>query len=369
MTRKMNTTMKKLLIIDRDGTLIKEPPVDYQIDSFEKLELMPGAIRWLGKIAREMDYEFIMATNQDGLGTSSFPEDTFLGPHNLLMKTLEGEGIVFSNILIDRSFDEDNSPSRKPRTGMFGKYLDGSYDLENSFVIGDRPTDVELAKNLGVKSILIGNAEGGNADYCVANWEAIYQAVKPLRRATVTRKTNETDITITVDLDNKLDGGINTGVGFLDHMIEQIDRHAGIGVSVKCIGDLHVDEHHTVEDIAIALGEAIKKALGNKVGIGRYGFALPMDDCEAKVLLDLGGRPYFKWKVKFKREKIGDMATELIPHFFQSLSFSLAANLHLKAKGDNEHHKVEALFKAFARCLRQAVRIEGNELPSTKGAI
>lgn len=360
---------KKLLIIDRDGTLIKEPPVDYQIDSFEKLELMPGVIRWLGKITREMDYEFKMATNQDGLGTSSFPEDTFWGPHNLLMKTLEGEGIYFSDILIDRSFDEDNSPNRKPRTGMFGKYLDGSYDLENSFVIGDRPTDVELAKNLGTKSILIGSAEGCNADYCVADWDGVYQAVKPLRRATVTRKTNETDISVTVDLDGKLDGKIDTGVGFLDHMIEQIDRHAGIGISVKCVGDLHVDEHHTVEDIAIALGEAIKQALGSKAGIGRYGFALPMDDCEAKVLLDLGGRPYFKWEAKFKREKIGDMATELIPHFFQSLSYSLAANLHLKAKGNNEHHKAEALFKTFARCLRQAVRIEGNELPSTKGVI
>ena len=361
--------MKKLLIIDRDGTLIKEPPVDYQIDSFEKLELMPGAIRWLGKIAREMDYELVMATNQDGLGTNSFPEDTFLGPHNLLMKTLEGEGITFSDILIDRSFDEDNSPNRKPRTGMFSKYLDGSYDLENSFVIGDRPTDVELAKNLGTKSVFLGSQNDCNADFCTANWEEIYQVVKPLRRGTVTRKTNETDITVTVDLDGKMDGKIDTGVGFLDHMIEQIDRHAGIGISVKCIGDLHVDEHHTVEDIAIALGEAIKQALGNKAGIGRYGFALPMDDCEAKVLLDLGGRPYFKWKAKFNREKIGDMATELIPHFFQSISYSLAANLNITAKGENEHHKAEAIFKAFTRALRQAVRIEGIELPSTKGVI
>lgn len=361
--------MKKLLIIDRDGTLIKEPPVDYQIDSFEKLELMPEAIRWLGKIAREMDYELIMATNQDGLGTSSFPEDTFWGPHNLLMKTLEGEGINFSDILIDRSFDEDNSPNRKPRTGMFSKYLNGSYDLKNSFVIGDRPTDMELAKNLGAKSILLGNGENCNADFCTTNWKEIYQAVKPLRRATVNRKTNETDISVTVDLDTKLDGGISTGVGFLDHMIDQIDRHAGIGISVKCSGDLNVDEHHTVEDIAIALGEAIKQALGNKAGIGRYGFALPMDDCEAKVLLDLGGRPYFKWKAKFNREKIGDMATELIPHFFQSISYSLAANLHITAKGENEHHKAEAIFKAFARALKQAVRIEGRELPSTKGVI
>lgn len=369
MNSEVNNVNKKLLIIDRDGTLIKEPPVDYQIDSFEKLELMPGVIRWLGKIAREMDYELIMATNQDGLGTDSFPEESFWGPHNLLIKTLEGEGIVFSDMLMDCSFDKDNSPNRKPRTGMFGKYVNGSYDLENSYVIGDRATDVELAKNLSTKSILIGNNQECNADFCVDSWELVYQAVKPLRKATVTRKTNETNITVTVDLDSKLDGKIDTGVGFLDHMIEQIDRHAGIGVSVKCVGDLHVDEHHTVEDIAIALGEAIKQALGSKAGIGRYGFALPMDDCQAQVLLDLGGRPYFKWKSKFKREKIGDMSTELIEHFFQSISYSLAANLHISAKGKNEHHKAEAIFKAFARTLRQAVRIEGNDLPSTKGVI
>ena len=369
MTRKINTTMKKLLIIDRDGTLIKEPPEDYQIDSFEKLELVPGAIRWLSKIAREMDYELVMATNQDGLGTSSFPEETFWKPHNLLIKTLEGEGVNFSDILIDRSFDEDNSPNRKPRTGMFGKYLSGSYDLQNSFVIGDRLTDVELAKNLGAKSVFLGNRNDCNADFCTANWEEIYQAIKPLRKATVNRKTNETDITVTVNLDTKLEGKIDTGVGFLDHMLEQIDRHAGIGVSAKCVGDLHVDEHHTVEDIALALGQAINQALGNKAGIGRYGFALPMDDCQAMVVLDLGGRPYFKWKAKFRREKIGDMATELLQHFFQSLSYGLAANLHIKAKGYNEHHKAEAIFKAFARALRQAVRIEGDELPSTKGVI
>jgi imidazoleglycerol-phosphate dehydratase / histidinol-phosphatase len=360
--------MKKLLIIDRDGTLIKEP-ADYQIDSFEKLEFMPGVIRWLSKIVRETDYQLVMATNQDGLGTDSFPEETFWGSQNLMLKTLEGEGIVFKDILIDRSFEEDNSPNRKPRTGMFGKYLNGDYNLAESFVIGDRLTDVQLAKNLGAKSIFLTSKPNAEATFCVSNWEEIYRIVKPQRVASVSRKTNETDITTTVNLDGNVNGTMNTGVGFLDHMLDQIARHAGIGISVQCVGDLNVDEHHTVEDIAITLGEAIKQALGNKAGIGRYGFALPMDDCEAKVLLDLGGRPYFKWKAKFKREKIGDMATELIPHFFQSLSYSLSANIHIKAKGKNEHHKAEAIFKAFARALKQAVIVKGGELPSTKGQL
>lgn len=359
--------MKRLLIIDRDGTLIKEP-ADFQIDSFEKLELLPEVIRWLGKIVREMDYELVMASNQDGLGTKSFPEDTFLGPQNHLLKTLKSEGIVFNDILIAPSFEEENSPNRKPRTGMLGKYLNGDYDLENSFVIGDRLTDVELALNLGAKSIFIGG-NSTKANYSVSDWEEIYQIVKPKRVATVTRKTNETNISTTVDLDGALDGKLDTGLGFLDHMLEQIDRHAGIGISVTCKGDLHVDEHHTVEDIAIVFGQAINQALVNKAGIGRYGFALPMDDCNAKVLIDLGGRPYFKWNVTFKREKIGDMATELLPHFFQSLSYSLNANIHVKAKGKNEHHKAEAIFKAFARALRQAVRVDGKELPSTKGSL
>lgn len=360
--------MKKLLIIDRDGTIIREP-VDYQIDTYEKLELMPGVIQWLGRIVRETDFALIMATNQDGLGTPSFPEETFWGPHNLLIKTLDSEGITFDDILIDRSFEEENSPNRKPRTGMFGKYMNGQFDLENSFVIGDRLTDVELAKNLGTKSIFISERTSNDATYSAKNWEEIYQIVRTKRVATVTRKTNETSISISVDLDSSLKGDIDTGVGFLNHMLEQIARHAGIGLSVLCKGDLQIDEHHTVEDIGIALGEAIKKALGDKVGIGRYGFALPMDDCKAEVLIDLGGRPYFKWKAKFKREKIGDMATELLPHFFQSLSYSLAANIHVKAKGDNEHHKAEAIFKAFARALKQAVKIEGDALPSTKGKL
>lgn len=360
--------MKKLLIIDRDGTLIKEP-TDFQVDSFEKLELQPGVIRWLGKIVRETDYQLIMATNQDGLGTDSFPQETFWGPHNLLMKTLEGEGIVFDDILIDRSFEEENSPNRKPRTGMFQKYLNGDFNLAESFVIGDRITDLQLAKNLGAKSIFITSNLTKEADFCVSNWEEIYGIVKPQRVASVIRKTNETNISTTVNLEGNAVGKISTGMGFLDHMLEQIARHAGIGLSVQCTGDLHVDEHHTIEDIAITLGEAIKQALGDKIGIERYGFALPMDDCNAKVLLDLGGRPYFMWKAKFKREKIGEMATELLPHFFQSLSYSLSANIHIKAKGKNEHHKAEAIFKTFARALMQAVRIDGSELPSTKGQL
>ncbi len=360
--------MKKLLIIDRDGTLIKEP-ADFQIDSFEKLELITGVIGSLAKIVRETDFELVMATNQDGLGTDSFPEETFWGSQKLLLKILEGEGITFSEVLIDRSFEHENSPNRKPRTGMFEKYLNGEYNLSESFVIGDRQTDVLLAKNLGAQSILITGNPVNESDFCVSDWDEIYRIVKPQRVAAVSRRTNETDITVLLNLDGKAKGEINTGVGFLNHMLDQIARHAGIGISVQCVGDLNVDEHHSVEDIALSLGQAIKKALGNKAGIGRYGFALPMDDCEAKVLLDIGGRPYFKWKAKFKREKLGDMATELLQHFFQSLSYSLSANIHIKAKGKNEHHKAEAIFKAFARALKQAIRIEGNELPTTKGVI
>ncbi|MBW6499061.1 MAG: bifunctional histidinol-phosphatase/imidazoleglycerol-phosphate dehydratase HisB [Bacteroidales bacterium] len=360
--------MKKLLIIDRDGTLIKEP-ADYQIDAFEKLEFVPGVFTWLGRIAREFDYELIMATNQDGLGTDSFPEETFYGPQKLLLKTLEGEGIVFSDILVDRSFDQEQLPTRKPGTGMFGKYLSGDYNLAESYVIGDRITDVQLARNLGAQAIFFNNEGSESAVLRSTSWEEIYQFLKPKRQATVNRKTSETDIIVSVDLDGPTDEKIDTGIGFLNHMLEQIARHAGIGLSVSCQGDLHIDEHHSAEDVAITLGLALKQALGNKAGIGRYGFALPMDDCQAKVLLDLGGRPYFIWKAKFKREKIGDMATELLPHFFRSIADSLGANLHIRAKGDNEHHKAEAIFKAFARALRQAIRQEGTELPTTKGVI
>ncbi len=360
--------MQKLLIIDRDGTIIQEPD-DFQIDSFQKLRFVPGVLQWLGRIAHELDYKLVMATNQDGLGTASFPEDTFWGPHNLMLRTLEGEGIAFDDILIDRSFEEDNAPTRKPRTGMFGEYLNGSYDLANSFVIGDRVTDVQLAKNLGTKSILISSALNPEATLTTTSWEEIYKCVRPQRIATVTRTTSETDITVTVNLDSEAKGNIATGIGFLDHMIDQIGRHGGIRIDVQCQGDLHVDEHHTAEDIAIAIGLALKQALGSKVGIGRYGFALPMDDCQAQVLLDLGGRPFFKWKARFERERIGDMATELLPHFFRSLTDGLAANIHIKAKGENEHHKAESIFKAFARALRMAVRVDGTALPSTKGVI
>lgn len=360
--------MKKLLIIDRDGTLIKEP-MDYQIDSFEKLAFMPGVFNWLGRIARELDYELIMATNQDGLGTSSFPEEDFSGPQQLLMNTLKGEGIVFSDILIDRSFDEDKLPTRKPGTGMFGKYLEGDYNLDESYVIGDRQTDLQLAANLGARAIFFNSEPSAEAVLTTQNWEDIYQFLKPKRTATVHRKTSETDIKVSVDLDGSIEGKIDTGIGFLNHMLEQIARHAGMGLSVQCHGDLHIDEHHSAEDVAITLALALKQALGDKAGIGRYGFALPMDDCQAKVLLDLGGRPYFIWKAQFKREKIGDMATELLPHFFRSLADTLGANIHIKAKGNNEHHKAEAIFKAFARALGQAIKKEGTTLPTTKGVI
>lgn len=360
--------MKRLLIIDRDGTLITEP-ADFQIDSFEKLAFMPGVFTWLGRIVREFDYELVMATNQDGLGTESFPIDDFTGPHQLMLKALESEGITFANILIDRSFEHENSPTRKPEIGMFAQYINGEYNLSESFVIGDRLTDVLLAKNLGAKSIRINTQECSQADYCAKDWKEIYEILKPKRQATIKRKTSETDITITVNLDDSAKGDIDTGIGFLNHMLEQIARHANIGLSVVCKGDLWVDEHHTTEDIAIALGLAIKQALGNKAGIGRYGFALPMDDCNAQALIDLGGRNYFIWKAKFKRERIGELSSELLPHFFRSLAEGLAANIHIKAKGKNEHHKAEAIFKAFARALGNAVRLVGTEIPSTKGII
>lgn len=358
----------KLLIIDRDGTIIREPS-DFQIDSFEKLEFMPGVFTWLGKIANELDFKLIMATNQDGLGTESFPEASFWGPHNLMLKTLKSQEIEFDEVLIDKSFEEEQKSTRKPRTGMFKDYLNENFDLENSFVIGDRPTDAQLAINLGCKSIQFENKTQSIANYTVSNWEEIYNLLKGSRRASVTRKTNETEITVSVNLDTDGKSSISTGIGFFDHMLEQIARHAGIELSISCIGDLTVDEHHSIEDVAITFGKAVKEAIGIKKGIARYGFALPMDDSWAKVLLDLGGRPYFKWKCKFKREKIGDLPTEMLPHFFESLAFALEANIHIKAKGKNEHHKAEAIFKAFAKALMQAKAIEGNSLPSTKGII
>ena len=373
---------KRALFIDRDGTLVIEPPVDYQLDSFDKLEFYPKVIRNLYFIRKQLDFEWVMVTNQDGLGTPSFPEETFLPVHNLIMKTLKGEGIVFEDILIDRSFPEDNSPNRKPRTGMLGKYLSGDYDLENSYVIGDRPTDMELAYNLGAKSIWL--HEAGDTDeellarmpqrpvLITSDWDRISEFLFAGERMTeIHRVTKETDVYIRLNLDGTGDTHIATGLGFFDHMLEQIGKHAGMDLTIQVKGDLQVDEHHTIEDTALALGEALRKALGDKRGIERYGYTLPMDDCLCSVVLDFGGRPWLVWDVDFKRERVGDVPTEMFLHFFKSLSDAARMNLNIKAEGQNEHHKIEGIFKALARSLKMAVRrdIYHYNLPSTKGLI
>jgi len=369
---------KRALFIDRDGTLVIEPPVDYQLDSFEKLEFYPKVIRSLYFICKNLDFEFVMVTNQDGLGTSSFPEDTFWPVHNLMMKTLEGEGITFSDVLIDRSFPEDNAPTRKPRTGMLGKYMTGEYDLENSYVIGDRLTDVELAKNLGAKAIFL--QDGFDMpkelkDICAlqtTDWDMISEFLfAGERKVEVKRTTKETDIFIALNLDGKGSTHISTGLGFFDHMLDQIGKHSGIDLTIKVKGDLNVDEHHTIEDTAIALGEALHIAFGDKRGIERYGFCLPMDDCLCSVALDFGGRSWLVWDAEFKRERVGDMPTEMFLHFFKSISDSAKMNLNIKAEGTNEHHKIEGIFKAFARAVKMAKKrdIFNYELPSTKGII
>lgn len=373
---------KRALFIDRDGTLVIEPPVDYQLDSFDKLEFYPKVIRNLYFIRKQLDFEWVMVTNQDGLGTPSFPEETFLPVHNLIMKTLKGEGIVFEDILIDRSFPEDNSPNRKPRTGMLGKYLSGDYDLKNSYVIGDRPTDMELAYNLGAKGIWL--HEAGDTDeellarmpqrpvLITSDWDRISEFLFAGERMTeIHRVTKETDVYIRLNLDGTGDTHIATGLGFFDHMLEQIGKHAGMDLTIQVKGDLQVDEHHTIEDTALALGEALRKALGDKRGIERYGYTLPMDDCLCSVVLDFGGRPWLVWDVDFKRERVGDVPTEMFLHFFKSLSDAARMNLNIKAEGQNEHHKIEGIFKALARSLKMAVRrdIYHYNLPSTKGLI
>ena len=374
--------MKRALFVDRDGTIIVEPPVDYQVDSLEKLEFVPGAISALRSIA-ELDFELVMATNQDGLGTSSFPEDTFHPAHNKMLKTLAGEGVVFADQLIDRSFPEDNAPTRKPHTGMFGKYLSDEYDLANSYVVGDRLTDVELAWNLGTKAILLQPKEAGEqmlqgkeyAACCVLvsdNWWDVAELLRRTeRRAEVVRSTRETDIRIALDLDGVGESKIDTGLKFFDHMLDQIPHHSGISLEVSCRGDLEVDEHHTMEDVAIALGEAIRTALGSKRGIDRYGFVLPMDECQAMVLLDFGGRADFVWSVPFTRERVGDVPTEMFKHFFKSMCVAMQCNLHIEAKGENNHHLIEGVFKAFARALKMAIRrdVFSYELPSSKGVL
>lgn len=373
--------MKKALFIDRDGTIIVEPPVDFQVDSLEKLEFVPGAISALSSL-RRLDYDMVLATNQDGLGTDSFPMEQFEPPHRLMLTTLRGEGVTFDDQLIDRTFEVDKAPTRKPRTGMFGRYLSGDYDMSASYVIGDRLTDVELARNLGARAILMAEKTAGTAlvekaglaDTCVFisdSWADIAEYIRRgERRVTVSRATRETDITVTLDLDSA-GCDIDTGLKFFDHMLAQIAHHGGIELRIKAKGDLEVDEHHTIEDVGIVLGEAIDKALGNKAGIGRYGFALPMDDCRALVLLDFGGRIDFSWDVEFTREYIGDMPTEMLRHFFQSLCAAARCNLQISASGDNNHHKAEAVFKAFARALRMAVARSpfGYDIPSSKGVI
>ena len=375
--------MKRALFIDRDGTLVIEPPVDYQLDSLEKLEFYPKVFRNLYFIRKQLDFEFVMVTNQDGLGTSSFPEDTFWPAHNKMLKTLEGEGIVFDDMLIDRSFPEDNSPNRKPRTGMLGKYLAGEYDLANSYVIGDRLTDMELAANLGAKGIWL-RPSAEEADRLLAGnpslspvlitdaWDKLTESLLAgQRRAVVQRTTKETDIYVEVNLDGNGKTAVSTGLGFFDHMLDQIGKHSGMDLVIRVKGDLDVDEHHTIEDTAIALGEALLKALGDKRGIERYGYSLPMDDCLCSVALDFGGRPWLVWDAEFRREMVGDMPTEMFLHFFKSLSDAARMNLNIKAEGTNEHHKIEGIFKALARSVKMAIRrdIYKYELPSTKGLL
>lgn len=375
--------MKRALFIDRDGTLVIEPPVDYQLDSLEKLEFYPKVFRNLYFIRKQLDFEFVMVTNQDGLGTASFPEDTFWPAHNKMLKALEGEGIVFDDILIDRSFPEDNSPNRKPRTGMMGKYLSGEYDLANSYVIGDRLTDMELAVNLGAKGIWLRPSDEEAEKLLAKNpsispvlitedWDKVTEYLfAGERRAVVQRTTKETDIYVEINLDGTGKTEISTGLGFFDHMLDQIGKHSGVDLVIRVKGDLNVDEHHTIEDTAIALGEALLKALGDKRGIERYGYSLPMDDCLCSVALDFGGRPWLVWDAEFNREMVGDMPTEMFLHFFKSLSDAARMNLNIKAEGANEHHKIEGIFKALARSVKMAIRrdIYKYELPSTKGVL
>ena len=379
---------KKILFIDRDGTLIKEAPPTYQLDDFSKLEFYPDMFFYLRKIAMELDYELVMVTNQDGLGTVSFPEETFWPVHNLVMKSLENEKIKFAQIIIDKTFPEQNAPTRKPATGLLTKYINNSaYDLANSFVIGDRITDMQLAKNLNCKGLWlnIDEALGGkeindSVDDLKNNvvvletttWQDIYNYLKlPARIVTHQRNTNETKIAVSINLDGKGIANNKTGLPFFDHMLDQLARHGNIDLAVTCNGDLHIDEHHSIEDTGIALGEAMAKALGDKRGIERYGFLLPMDDCLAQVAIDFGGRNWIVWEAKFKREKIGEMPTEMFFHFFKSFSDAAKCNLNIKAEGENEHHKIESIFKAFAKAIKMAIKrdADNNALPSTKGIL
>lgn len=369
--------MKKVLFIDRDGTLIFEPE-DFQIDAFEKLKFLPFVFSALSKIANELDFELVMVSNQDGLGTDSFPEETFYPVQDFILQTMESEGINFAEICIDRTFGYENKPTRKPNTGMLTKYFSEEYDLANSFVIGDRETDIQLAKNLGAKAIFIKNPyfsvhqTGETVKLIAENWRDIYEFLKlPERKVSHRRKTKETDILVELNLDGKGVAEITTGISFFDHMLEQLARHGKMDLKITAKGDLHIDEHHTIEDIAITLGEAFWQALADKRGMERYGFCLPMDDCLAQVAIDFGGRNWIVWEAEFKREKIGEMPTEMFFHFFKSFSDKALCNLNIKAEGTNEHHKIEGIFKAFAKAIKMAVKrdIFNNELPSTKGVL
>ena len=380
--------MKKVLFIDRDGTLVIEPPVDYQLDALEKLEFYPNVFQYLSRIVEELDFELVMVTNQDGLGTESFPEETFHPPHNMMMKAFSNEGIEFKEVIIDKTFPHENALTRKPQTGLLTHYMNGDYDLENSFVIGDRLSDMQLAVNLGTKGIYINDTQPhtdadaqNNIDSKKVNkaialttteWRDIYFLLKkPSRKSIVTRTTKETDIQIKLNLDGKGKSKNETGLGFFDHMLDQLARHSGCDLEVAVKGDLHIDEHHTIEDTALALGEAFAKALGDKIGIERYGFCLPMDDCLAQVAIDFGGRSWLVWEAEFKREMIGQMPTEMFYHFFKSFTDTAKCNLNIKVEGTNEHHKIEAIFKAWAKSIKMAKQRDMNnqQLPSTKGIL
>lgn len=379
--------LKKILFIDRDGTVIMEPPVTNQLDAFSKLEFYPHVFEYLIKIVKELEYDLVMVTNQDGLGTDVFPEDAFWPIQNFVIKTFASEDVIFSEILIDRTFPHENKNTRKPGIEMLKHYFENEkYDLKNSFVIGDRLTDVELAKNLGCHAIFLNNfQELGTAEVTVSKedlkkvialetqkWEDIYNFLKfPQRKFSHRRNTNETKIEVELNLDGNGKSDIKTGLGFFDHMLEQVSKHSGMDLKIHCNGDLHIDEHHTIEDVALAFGEAVLSALGDKRGIERYGFLLPMDDCLAQVAIDFGGRSWLVWDVEFKREKIGEMPTEMFYHFFKSFSDASKSNLNIKAEGTNEHHKIEAIFKAFAKAIKMAIRRDplNNSLPTTKGIL
>jgi len=374
--------MKKVIFLDRDGTLIKEPPDTLQVDTLDQLEFLPGVFRALHTISVKTEFILVIVSNQDGLGTASYPEENYIRVQNKMISTFSNEGIEFADVLIDRSWPEAKLPTRKPGTGLLTKYMDGTYDLASSWVIGDRITDIQLAKNMGAKGILLGKSDLKDAidkekleSSCrliTDNWNEILSCILlPERTATYVRNTKETQIEVSINLDGTGKHNISTGLGFFDHMLCQIAQHGGIDISIKAEGDLEVDEHHTIEDVAIALGDVFYKSLGSKLGMERYGFSLPMDDCEAAVLIDFGGRPWIVWDVKFSREKIGDCPTEMFFHFFKSFSDNCRCNLNIKAAGENEHHKIESVFKAFARSIKMAIRRDpfSNTLPTTKGVL